>query len=179
LYIFKILITGDASVGKTTLTHRLISGQFEVDFKPSIGTTMYSKKINYEGQEITLVLWDFAGEDKFRFLLKSYAEGADGAFLLYDITNFNSFNNIKNWNEVIREAEENIPIMLIGSKLDLENSREVPREEGEEAAKKFDLYPFIELSSKSGENVDRAFDDLVEMLITFIRHKEKKTPFTI
>jgi small GTP-binding protein len=104
------------------------------------------------------------GKDKFRFLLKFYAEGADGAFFLYDITNFNSFNNIKNWVEVIREAKKDIPIVLVGSKLDLEDLREISTKRGEETANEYNLYPFIEISSKSGENVDKTFDDLVEIV---------------
>lgn len=82
-YIFKVAILGDASVGKTTLTYRFITGDFLQNLKSSIGTTLYSKLVRYKGDPIKLQIWDFAGEKRFRFLLLGYIEGANGAFLMY------------------------------------------------------------------------------------------------
>ena len=171
-YIFKVAILGDASVGKTTLTYRFITGDFLQTLKSSIGTTLYSKLVEYKGDLIKLQIWDFAGEKRFRFLLLGYIEGANGVFLMYDITSSISFLHLQEWLDVVRQQEGHIPIMLIGSKLDLKKYRSVSTEEGLKAAKQFGLFSFIELSSKSGENVEIAIKQMTKILLADINKKE-------
>ncbi|TFG05240.1 MAG: GTP-binding protein [Promethearchaeota archaeon] len=164
-YTFKVMMLGDASVGKTSLTLRYISGFFLEDLKLTIGVDFYSKTTDFKGKKVKLQIWDFGGEERFRFLLSQYCKGANGAFFLYDITNPITLDHLPDWTQIIREHAGDIPIMLIGSKLDLEEYREVSREEGILSAKKYNLASFVELSSKTGENVEKAFEVITENLI--------------
>ena len=163
-YTFKLMMLGDASVGKTSLTLRYISGFFMEDLKLTIGVDFYSKTILFNEKKVKLQMWDFGGEERFRFLLSQYCKGANGAFFLYDITNVRSIEHLPEWTQIVRENAGDIPIMLIGSKKDLEEFRTVPREDGILAAKKYNLSSFIELSSKTGDNVERAFKVMTETL---------------
>ena len=163
-YTFKIMMLGDASVGKTSLTMRYISGFFMEDLKLTIGVDFYSKTTGFRDKKVKLQIWDFGGEERFRFLLSQYSKGANGAFFLYDITNQTSLDHLPDWTQVIREHAGDIPIMLIGSKVDLNEFRAVTREEGILTARKYNLASFVELSSKTGENVEKAFDVMTEIL---------------
>ncbi|MFW9785189.1 MAG: Rab family GTPase [Candidatus Heimdallarchaeota archaeon] len=163
-YTFKLLMLGDASVGKTSLTLRYIKGYFSTDLKLTIGVDFYSKTTSFNNKKVKLQIWDFGGEQRFRFLLSQYCKGANAAFYLYDITNDRSIEHLPEWTQIVRENAGDIPIMLIGSKRDLEEFRAVPREDGILTAKKYNLASFIELSSKTGENVEEAFKVLTEIL---------------
>jgi len=168
-FTWKIMMLGDAAVGKTSLTIRFISGFFLEDLKLTIGVDFYSKTTNFNKKKVKLQIWDFGGEERFRFLLKQYCKGANAAFFLYDITNRLSLDHLPDWTQIIREHAGDIPIMLIGSKVDLKEFRVVSRDEGILAAKKYNLSTFIELSSKTGQNVEKAFDSITETL--FDRYK--------
>jgi small GTP-binding protein len=159
---------GDASVGKTSLTIRYISGSFLSDLKLTIGVDFYSKTTKFKKKRVKLQIWDFGGEKRFRFLLPQYCKGANAAFFLYDITNRSSIEHLPDWTQLIREHAGDIPIMLVGSKVDLEEYRVVSREEGIQAANKYNLASFVELSSKTGKNVEKAFDVMTEIL--FVRY---------
>jgi len=163
-YTFKIMMLGDASVGKTSLTMRYISGFFMEDLKLTIGVDFYSKTTSFKNKKVKLQIWDFGGEERFRFLLSQYSKGANGAFFLYDITNQTSLDHLPDWTQVIREHAGDIPIMLIGSKADLNEFRAVTRDDGILAAKKYNLASFVELSSKTGENVEKAFNVITEII---------------
>ncbi len=158
------MMLGDASVGKTSLTMRYISGYFMEDLKLTIGVDFYSKTTSFKDKKVKLQIWDFGGEERFRFLLSQYSKGANGAFFLFDITNQTSLDHLPDWTQVIREHAGDIPIMLIGSKADLNEFRAVLREDGILAAKKYNLASFVELSSKTGENVEKAFNVMTEIL---------------
>ncbi len=169
-YTFKIMMLGDASVGKTSLTMRYISGYFMEDLKLTIGVDFYSKTTSFKDKKVKLQIWDFGGEERFRFLLSQYSKGANGAFFLYDITNQTSLDHLPDWTQVIREHAGEIPIMLIGSKVDLHDFRAVSRDDGILAAKKYNLASFVELSSKTGENVEKAFNVMTEILFEKYSH---------
>lgn len=163
-FTYKILMLGDASVGKTSLTIRYISGAFSEDLKLTIGVDFYSKNIEWKGKKVKLQIWDFGGEQRLRFLLAQYCKGANAAMFLYDITNSVSLDHLPDWINIIREHEGDIPIMLIGSKLDLEEFRAISRKDGILSAKKYNMASFVELSSKTGENIDKSFNTLIEIL---------------
>jgi len=165
LYRYKILIIGDASVGKTSLTLRYISGFFLKDLKLTIGVDFYSKTLEYDNKKVKLQIWDFGGEERFRFLLSQYCRGANGALYLFDITNPITLDHLPDWIKIIRKYSGDIPVVLIGSKLDLRDIRQVKEDDGTLAAKKYDLASFIELSSKTGENVEKAFNKITELLM--------------
>eukprot|EP01119_Soliformovum_irregulare_P005071 TRINITY_DN1644_c0_g1_i1.p1 TRINITY_DN1644_c0_g1~~TRINITY_DN1644_c0_g1_i1.p1 ORF type:complete len:136 (+),score=38.41 TRINITY_DN1644_c0_g1_i1:316-723(+) len=113
--------------------------------------------INIEGSQIKLQIWDTAGQEKFRSITRSYYRGTTGAILVYDITRRETFDRLSEWLEDCRKyANENIVIMLIGNKCDLQEKRQISREEGEKFAKDNGLF-FLEASARTDENVDEAF----------------------
>ena len=167
-FTWKIMMLGDANVGKISLTIRYISGFFLEDLKLTIGVDFYSKTTNYNGHKIKLQIWDFGGEERFRFLLHQYCKGANAAFFLYDITNPISLKSLPSWTQIIREHAGDIPIILVGTKGHLQEQRAVTREQGIQEAHTHNLSAFIEVSAKTGQNVEKVFEIMTEML--FVRY---------
>ena len=99
-------------------------------------------------------------------MLSQYCKGANGAFFLYDITNQVTLDHLPDWTQIIRDQAGDIPIVLVGSKIDLDEFRAISREDGIQASKKYNLDAFIEVSSKTGQNVEEAFKLLTELILT-------------
>ncbi|MBY8992651.1 MAG: GTP-binding protein [Candidatus Lokiarchaeota archaeon] len=169
-YIFKILLMGDVTGCKTSFVQRYISGFFMGDFRLTIGVDYYSKTTLFKDKEVKLQIWNFGGEERFQSLLPKFCKGSDGAFFMYDITTKQSIDYLSDWTQTIRENTGDIPIMLIGSKLDLHKFREISHGEGILAAKKYNLAAFLEVSSKTGENVEKAFGIMIKLLVE--RHSQ-------
>ena len=165
-YTWKIMMLGDNSAAKTSLTIRFISGFFLEDLKLTIGVDFYSKTTSRNGKKVKLQIWDFGGEERFRFLLHQYCKGANAALFLYDITNRASLDHLPDWTQIIREHAGDIPIMMVGTNLDLNEHRTVTREEGILAARIHNLAGYMEVSSKTGHNVDALFEKMTEILFT-------------
>ena len=165
-YTYKILLLGDASVGKTSFTKRYCYNIFNPSERLTIGVDFHVKTIELPNKRIKLQLWDVGGEERFRFLLPTYCLGANAAFLLYDITRPSTLDNISEWITIVRQKGGPIPIMLVGAKLDLEESqRQVERDYGIQIADKNDMASFVEISAKDNVNVDEAFKVLTELTL--------------
>lgn len=165
---FKIIIFGDAGCGKTTLTQRFLTNLFVSDSKMTIGVDFEVKSLEVDKQKVKLQIWDFGGEERFRFLLPTYVRGARGGLFLFDITNYSSIAHIDDWLSVIRKeirAEDIFPIIVVGGKADLAENREVSAEEGIKIAKSRNVDGFIETSSKTGENVEKTFEALTSLML--------------
>ena len=102
-FSFKIMMLGDASVGKTSLTIRYISGFFDENLKLTIGIDFYSKTLPFRDKKIQLQIWDFGGAEKFRSLLSQYCKGTHGAFFLYDITHAFTLEHLPAWIQIVRD----------------------------------------------------------------------------
>jgi small GTP-binding protein len=171
-YTFKIMVLGDSSVGKTTLANRYVTGVF-TDVKITVGVNFYVKRLKLEKKKVKLQLWDMGGEKRFRFLLPTYCLGSSGALYVYDITRETTLDNIHEWIKIIKEHNGNIPIMLVGNKIDLEHeNRAVTRERGIEIAKKLGCIGFVEISAKTGVNVDAAFETISNLMLKSIKDDE-------
>lgn len=155
----KIILTGDVAVGKTAMINRLLGSKFNDEYEPSIGVDFFSKTLKFKGKQIKLQIWDSAGQEKFRSLIPNYIRGASLIFLLYDVTNKNSFNHLPDWIKFINNIE-NTNIVIIGNKIDLEDNREVTIEEGRKFAKD-NNYEIFEISAKEGTG-------LLEMMISSV-----------
>ncbi len=131
LLTYKILICGDVNVGKTLLVLRYTDNAFHQEYLATIGVNIASKKlmVDYKRKEFLITLWDIAGQNKFSFFRRSYFGGASGFILVYDISDKNSFNAIKDWHRDIRKFHPKIPGILVGNKKDLEDNRAVSFEE--------------------------------------------------
>ena len=127
-FIFKVCIFGDGGVGKTTLIRRYLTGMFDSTLKMTIGVDFHIKQIEIENKRITLQIWDFAGEERFRILLPSYVRGAKGGIFMFDITRYSSLINLDEWLEVVKTVHKDIPLMMVGGKLDLNDQRSITSE---------------------------------------------------
>ncbi len=163
--IFKVVIFGDAGCGKTTLLKRYMTGLFIPDTRMTIGVDFETKNLAIDSVQVKLMVWDFAGEERFRFIFPKYIRGAMGGILLYDITNYSSLSHVYDWLSIMNGAHEQFPIILSGGKADLEVSREVTFDEGLKIARSMDLDDFIECSSKTGENIGTLFENLTKKML--------------
>lgn len=167
--LFKVCIFGDGGVGKTTLINRYLTDVFKSDSGITIGVDFHIKKLLVQEKRVSLQIWDFAGEDRFRFLLPSYVLGASGGIFMYDITRYSSLKNFQDWLDIFKHGykgpSNQIPIIMVGSKLDLEYKRAVSRAEAYELAKNNDLFGYIECSSKDGQNVQEVFLEIGRLML--------------
>ena len=161
--LYKILLLGDSSVGKSCLLLRYCDDSFQDIHLATIGLDFRLKTINLENnKKIKAQIWDTAGQDRFRAITKNYYRGANGILLIFDITDRSSFEHIRNWIEQIKEeAPEQIIIYLVGNKIDNENNRVVTNEEAKKLAEEFKL-KYYETSAKNSINVDTTFLDLIK-----------------
>jgi len=164
-HTFKIILLGEPEVEKTALAQKFCLNLFNPSERLAIGVDFYVKTIELQGKTIKLQIWDVGGEERFRFLLSTYCLGANAAMIIYDITNSKTLDQISEWTKIVREKANDIPIMLIGNNLDLEESCELNREEGIEIAKKYNLSSYNEISTKTGKNVEKSFESLTEILL--------------
>jgi small GTP-binding protein len=162
-YIFKILLLGDSSVGKTCLLLRYSDDTFTENHISTIGLDYRFKLVTLENdKKVKLQIWDTAGQDRFRAITKNYYKGAHGIILVYDVTNINSFNNIKSWVSQIREnTTDKIKITFVGNKIDNEDLRKISTEEGEKLAAEYDA-KFFETSAKENIRVIEVFNYITE-----------------
>ena len=166
-YLYKILLLGESGVGKTTLLGRYLDNSFR-DHLSSMGPDFKIKRIELSiGKLVKLQIWDTAGAESRRTLTKTYIKVAHGIILLYDVTDLNCFKYVNNWiNSIKANAQSNVVVYLVGTKIDRKEERKVAKEEGEILAEK-NGFLFAEISSKTGYNVNEIFQDLTE---TIYRH---------
>lgn len=174
-FTFKVIVFGDANVGKTTLTHRLEFNTFKTNMKKTIGVQFLSKSLFVNNISITLQVWDFSGEKRFKAFFPMWLSGARGGIFMYDITNYKSLDHMGDWLNIVyqRFNPEVFPIVLVGGKSDLISQRQVFKETGREMARTNKL-KFIECSSKTGDNVLQIFQELTEKIYSLSNGKGLK-----
>ena len=164
-FTFKIVIFGDAQTGKTTLTHRFLTNMFKDDFQMTIGVDFLLKPVKVYGENVKLQIWDFAGEERFRYLLPSYIKGANGGIFMYDITKYSSLAHADEWFDIVEnQIDYDLPIIFVGGKIDLIHLKEVSTRKAKKIAKSKKANAYIECSSKTGENVQTIFDLLAKFI---------------
>ena len=173
-YAYKLILGGDGAVGKTSMAHRFVEDRFETDYKGTIGTSIMKKECEFEGlkSKVRFVIWDLAGQSQFKRVRYSYVANAEAGILVFDVTRRDTFEKIKLWYNESIEISKKIALILVGNKIDLEDSRVVSTVEGEELAKKLGL-GYIETSAKTGENIEDAFRMLALQIVKkFVVAKE-------
>ncbi len=160
---------GDSQVGKSAMTEIYLNREFSEEYLTTIGININIKDtkiiINGEEKEIKVKIWDTAGQEKFKSISTQYIKNCDGILLIYAINNKKTFENIEIWlNEIEnKKKKNNIPLVLIGNKIDLEKEREVSFQEGEKLAQTYNM-EFFECSAKDKINVNESFNCLIELI---------------
>ena len=163
--LYKILLLGDWSVGKTCLIMRYTENTFTEIHLTTVGLDYKLKNFKFDdGKTVKVQIWDTAGQERYKTITKSYIKGANGIILVYDITKKKSFEGIKNWIKQIKESvSQRVCVALVGNKIDKEDEREVPKEEGEKLGQELN-YPFYESSAKDGININECFDNIIKQI---------------
>ena len=161
----KIIIAGEGGVGKTTLLHRYITGKFNSEFKLTKGVSFVNKDLEINKEAYQLILWDFAGQIQFRELLPDFVKGLVGAILMFDLSRFYTLSTLDHWVKMINK-EGNIPTIIIGSKYDLVNDEIDSIINIDNIVLDFLMnhdtcFSYLKTSSKTGYNVEKAFDLLI------------------
>jgi small GTP-binding protein len=162
-YRFKFIVIGDHEVGKTSILRRFVEGRFLTDYRTTIGLNVLTHNFEFFGNEISLFLWDIGAQQYFKRYRKVYYKGAQAAFIVFDLTNKDSFYNVSNWfNELDEFKEHDISVVIVGNKQDLELEREIEREEADTLAEMLSekynrKISYIETSALTGENIEQAF----------------------
>ena len=156
--MFKVVLVGDSFVGKTNIMSKYLKNEFHEDSKATVGVEFGAKQFKIEGHTVKAQIWDTAGQERYKAITSAYYKGAKGAFVVYDITRKGSFESIEKWvNDLTSTADKKLTIVVIGNKCDLEDQRQITKEQGEEKANKLEV-AFLETSAFSGENLDKAFE---------------------
>jgi small GTP-binding protein len=160
--LLKLVMIGDSGVGKTNILSRYINNEFSSITKATVGVEFFSTIIKKNNKLIKLQIWDTAGQERYKSITSAYYKGAKGAFVVYDITKMKTFKNLDKWiTELKANGNEDIYIILIGNKLDLEKNREVMTNDVKRKAEELKV-GYFETSALDGSNIEHAFDVIVE-----------------
>lgn len=187
-YLIKFLALGDSAVGKSTFLYQYTDSIFNSKFISTVGIDFREKRVMYRpsrldnvggsgrGQRVHLQLWDTAGQERFRSLTTAFFRDAMGFLLLFDLTNEQSFLNIRNWMEQLKTHAycENPDVVLCGNKSDLEDGRVISELRAREEADKYGLL-YFETSAATGHNISKAVDTLLDLVMVRIQETVEKT----
>ena len=158
-YVFKYIIVGDPSVGKSCILNQFLNGAFTEDYDITVGVEFGAKTISFSNKRVKLQIWDTAGQDSFKSITRAYYRGSAAALICYDITSKETFENLESWLDECKEnGNPEMMLALVGNKTDLEDEREVTVEEGKSFAKKHNLL-FFETSAKTADKVGQLFQE--------------------
>jgi len=161
--ILKFIIIGSSTVGKSNILLQFTDKRFTHNSDLTIGIEFATKLVSRNKTVYKLQIWDTAGQETFRSLIRSYYRGTLGCLLVYDITRRESFESMESWITELKNYVPNVSVVLVGNKIDLETRREVETEEGIEFAQKHGL-AFFETSAKTAQNIDQCFNCLIDQI---------------
>ena len=176
---FKITVTGDGAVGKSSLIQKFTNGIFNKDYKKTIGAqfSAFDKKI--DGDKIKLLFWDIAGQDDFNFLRPTFFKNSVAAIIVYSLEENElgkeSFTHLQNWYNDIKKYCGDIPVVIFGNKVDLLDEKNFNKSEILEFIKENDLLGYYVTSAKTGKGVINAFNAIINEL--YNKFKELSTDF--
>ena len=154
----KLIVVGNQGTGKSSILNRFVNETFDENYQATIGLDFHSKNITIHDQDVRLIIYDTAGQEKFRSLIPMYIREAQIILFIYDISDKDSFDSIPKWIQQVNDViNKEVVFVLIGNKLDLESNRKVTFEEGKKLAEKSN-YVFQEVSAKTGENFEKLFE---------------------
>ena len=166
----KILLLGDSSVGKSSLMLRFTDNTFEENFGSTIGAEFKNKDIQINDEKIKLHILDTAGQERYRSVAKNFIRKVGGIIFVFDLSNNDSFENIKDWLMTADDANNNYQKILVGNKLDIPE-RKIDKERAEKFSKKYNM-KYFETSAKEGTNVELIFKEIAELILSNKPEKE-------
>jgi len=165
-YFFKVLVAGPPGAGKTSFLRRYIKDKFDESIMMTIGVDFYLKVLDFnENLTCSLQLWDFGGQKQFEKLHETYVKGASGALLLIDLTRIPNMNIVIKWMDIVRLEKKDLPVVILGSKADLKELIIVDKGYIKKIMNKFNINHYLKTSAKTGVNVDKAFQFIVEEIL--------------
>lgn len=182
-YLIKLLALGDSGVGKTTFLYRYTDNKFNRKFTTTVGIDFREKRVMYTGIgvdgkternfKVHLQLWDTAGQERFRSLTTAFFRDAMGFLLMFDLTNYQSFLNVRNWMSQLQANAycDSPDIVLVGTKADLRDTRHVHSRQARDLADRYSI-PYFETSASTGVDVDKAVTTLLDLVM---RRMEQST----
>lgn len=167
--MLKVLLLGEAGVGKTSLMNQFVNREFGAIYKPTIGSDFTNKQVEIDGQFITLQIWDTAGQERYQSLGSTFYRNTHCCVLVYDVTNLQSFKKLQSWkdsflHQVQPEYPETFPFLILGNKCDLPN-RVISLEMLQDFSKKNGDMLYYEVSAKTSDNVNQGFEKVVQKAI--------------
>ncbi|KAM5329807.1 ras-related protein Rab-3C isoform 2-T2 [Glossophaga mutica] len=163
-YMFKLLIIGNSSVGKTSFLFRYADDSFTSAFVSTVGIDFKVKTVFRNEKRIKLQIWDTAGQERYRTITTAYYRGAMGFVLMYDVTNEGSFTAVQDWSTQIKTYSwDNAQVILVGNKCDMEDERVISTERGQRLGEQLG-FEFFETSAKDNVNVKQTFERLVDVI---------------
>ncbi len=159
--IFKIVLIGDSGVGKSNILSRYIKNEFNIDTKSTVGVEFGSKSLELKGSRIKAQIWDTAGQERYKSITSSYYKGAKGAFIVFDLSRLETFISVDRWIGELKTNTDDIYLIVIGNKSDLEKDRKITREEAEQKCEHYNV-AYVETSALQGYNVEKAFNIMIE-----------------
>ncbi|KAG9393701.1 Small GTPase superfamily, ARF type [Carpediemonas membranifera] len=164
-YLFKLLLIGDSGVGKSCLLLRFADDTYTESYISTIGVDFKIRTVDLDNSTIKLQIWDTAGQERFKTITAAYYRGAHGIIVVYDVTDVETFNNVRVWlEEINRYASEDVCKLLVGNKCDLETRKAVEYQTAKTFAESLDI-PFIETSAKDAIRVEDAFTTISKILL--------------
>ena len=163
----QLLIIGDSTVGKTSILTRYTTREFNQNYLATVGLDFFKKDEIFDGKTIRIKIWDTAGQERYKALTQGYFRNAEGIMIVYDVSNLDTFENLKYWIKSIKThiniEKDHIPTIIIGNKIDI-FEREVTKEDAEKFAKEQNLQ-YFEASAKSGKGIDECIQYLVRKVL--------------
>ncbi len=161
----KFIFLGESSVGKTSIIEKYTGNKFKDIHQTTLGIDFKTKILNLKGHKIKLAIWDTAGQERFRSIATNYIKNCHGIFLVFDLSNKYSFESIDFWFDEIKKVKnlDELKLVILGNKNDLNNIREVKNEKISEFTK-INNFKFFETSAKTGEGINEAFEALVDLV---------------
>ena len=172
----KILLVGDSSVGKTTLLLKYVEGKFSDSHITTIGVEYKDKEITVDNRKINLQIWDTSGQERYRSITKNFYRNADGILFIFDVTNEESFNQLKDWLTSSEVCDKDFKKLIVGNKIDLKEKRVVNKEKMENFAEKKELKCF-ETSAKDNTNVNEVFEEMAKLILSNKTDEQIKEEF--
>ncbi|MFX0067716.1 MAG: Rab family GTPase [Candidatus Hodarchaeota archaeon] len=165
-YHFKLLLTGDGAVGKTSLILKYVENRFKHKYKPTLGVDLFIKQIRLGDCETKLTIWDIAGQERFKIIRRRFYEGASGVLLVYDVTRSETLESVPEWMQELYEYVGKVPVITIGNKVDLTNKRDVSARKAKEHTKSIGN-EHMETSAKTGKNVNQSFTRIAKEMLQY------------